>query len=483
MVRFIQLQNSAATRIVDTSTDSESTVLYRLPYIYLSDKYEKMLRLVEDEIQQRGEEGYDISFSLEQLQMARIDQDLLHLSEIYETLGTLQRREAYLYEEPDQLSALEFGSEYDVGPMKYGVSTEAFLDRVYGGWIGRSVGGRLGQPVEHWTKSEIETWLSLIDRYPLTDFFPSDRRLPAGCPDWLEGRLSEEMNPLSPAQQRPMDRVPETDHTIASLHVLEEYGPEFTTEDVGNTWQQLFSLRQLHTAERIAFLNLTSGIVPPQAALYENPYREWIGAAIRGDVWGYVAPGNPRLAAEFAARDAALSHTKNGIYAEMANSAMVSAAFACKDPIGILEAGCSVVPRQSRLAEALRFSVERCRLRTNWIDAWNDVAHAFGHYHSVHAIVNAAIVVVALMFGGTDFEKTITIAVMSGFDTDSNAATAGSILGVIYGANRLPEKWTQPLHDRMLDLLDGRSGGRISEFARRTADQAKVVASWATPRR
>jgi hypothetical protein len=47
------------------------------------------------------------------------------------------------------------------------------------------------------------------------------------------------------------------------------------------------------------------------------------------------------------------------------------------------------------------------------------------------------------------FERTITIAVQLGYDTDCNGATVGSVIGLVLGANVLPEKWTRPLNDTL----------------------------------
>ena len=257
------------------------------------------------------------------------------------------------------------------------------------------------------------------------------------------------------------------------LHILETYGFNFTTMNVGESWLYLLPYWRVYTAERAAYRNLVNGILPPESAMYLNPYREWIGAQIRADMWGYVTPGGPEIGAELAYRDARLSHVKNGIYGEMFISAMISAAFATDSIDKIIEVGLSVVPRNSRLAEAVRDVVNWSREYSTWEEAWAKVMEKYGQYHPVHTINNAAIVLLGLIYGGGDYEKSIAISVMGGLDTDCNGATTGSILGVILGANALPDKWIKPLDGRTESIVTGYNGSRISELARRTLRLAK----------
>ena len=85
-------------------------------------------------------------------------------------------------------------------------------------------------------------------------------------------------------------------------------------------------------------------IAPPHSATHRNPYREWIGAQIRGDFFGYAMPGRPGRAAELAWRDACISHVRNGIYGEMWVAAMVAAAAVTDDPRAVVAEGLAQVP-------------------------------------------------------------------------------------------------------------------------------------------
>ena len=229
------------------------------------------------------------------------------------------------------------------------------------------------------------------------------------------------------------------------------------------------------TAERAAYRNLVDGLNPPASAIYMNPYREWIGAQIRADIFGYVSPGMPEYAAELAHRDGTLSHVKNGIYGEILISSMISAAFTTNDVREIVRIGLSEIPRTSRLAEAVKDVLDWSTTIDDWRSCWEMIMQKYGHYNWIHTINNAAMMLLGLLFGEGDYEKSITISVMSGLDTDCNGATVGSILGVIKGAQDLPKKWVEPLNDRIQSYVIGFDNSKITDLGNRTFKLAKKI--------
>ncbi len=234
--------------------------------------------------------------------------------------------------------------------------------------------------------------------------------------------------------------------------IFEKHGSNFTSEDVAEAWVAYQPKDAYCTAERVAFCNFIKGYRPPQSAVRKNPYREWIGAQIRADYWGYINPGNPEKAAEMAYRDASVSHVKNGIYGEMFVAAMVATASVTKDVENIILSGLAQIPHTSRLYE------EIMHIYGMYKDAVCQ-KEVFGYIHShynegegygwCHTISNAMIVTAALLYGKGDFSKSICMAVETGFDTDCNGATVGSILGMVGGINSIGDVWKKPFNDTL----------------------------------
>jgi len=434
--------------------------------------YDDLERLVRDEIRQREEEGYDVSeirFSLAEIK----GRDYSSLKAIMENLSKLKLKPDFPYKEPSEIA--EIRNKRPKGPREItaDLSDGELLNKIRGGWLGRCAGCLLGKPVEGLSKEQIEKWLKIADAYPLDDYFPPLSDLPRDAAEWLKSRGSR-LEVLRGHIDH-MVRDDDIDYTIINLHILKTHGFEFTTEDVGKAWLSNLPFLRVYTAERAAYRNLVNGLVPPETATYMNPYREWIGAQIRADMWGYVAPGMPEYGAELAFRDARLSHVKNGIYGEMFISAMISAAFATSDIEELINIGLSEIPAESRLSEAVKDVIEWRKKFSDWRESWKRINEKYGRYHRVHTINNAALVLLGLLYGEGDFERSITISVMGGWDTDCNGATAGSILGVMLGADRMPKKWIAPLNDRIESFVIGYNNSRISDLAEHTFNLAKTA--------
>lgn len=351
------------------------------------------------------------------------------------------------------------------------VNSAQFHDRVSGAWLGRAAGCLLGKPVEKIPRAGIEAIARATGRWPLNSYFTAQ-----GLPAHVNEKWPWNRRSAPTSLEENITCMPEDDDMnfpILGLAIMAEYGMDFTTDDVATAWLNNLPGGRVFTAERAAYRNILDARPVPETATHLNPFREWIGALIRGDAFGWSRPGDPRAAARLAWTDARLSHTRNGIYGEMWATAMASAAVSVEvhGPSEaeiaravelVLLAGLAVIPADSALAHAVRFGAEVGRSADSVPAALDQLHERYGHLHWVHTLNNAAAGACALTFSKGNYEAAITLAVAAGWDTDSIGATVGGVMGALNGESGLPRKWIAPLNGSVVTSMPG---GSPREFA------------------
>jgi ADP-ribosylglycohydrolase len=334
-------------------------------------------------------------------------------------------------------------------PPRYAPVPAPDRARLEAAWLGRAVGCLLGKPVEKLPLDAIRALARASGNWPLRTWFTA-----RGVPRELLEAHPWNRRSAATSLAENIDGMPEDDdlnYPLLNLLLLQRYGRDFTTADVARLWLDELPAGRTFTAERVAYRNLLSGIEPPDTARRHNPFREWIGALIRADVHGWTNPGDPARAAEQAYRDAALTHTANGVYAAMFTAAAIAeAATTTRDVHDCLRAGLRVVPPGSRLARAVRHAIRLARTTPDFDTVVDELHATHRGCHWVHAVPNTALIAAALTHADGDFGGSVCRAVSGGLDTDSNGATAGSIAGLLTGdPAKLPDRWTGPLKNRL----------------------------------
>jgi len=423
------------------------------------------------EYQQSMEEGLDVEA------YAEVFRAVSHLpkNEIKKKLGdilfevVLQAKPAaqFRYLEPSVLEEIK-ALRPETGALPP-VDSKRLESKVHGAWMGRICGCLLGKPIECIKTNELIPFLKETGNYPLhryilhTDLKETItgkyrfRFQSSGCADLSNGM--------------PVDD--DTNYTVLAQQVIRKYGRDFTPYDISRAWLSLQGKDAYCTAERVAYCNFVRGYEPPESAVYQNPYREWIGAQIRGDYFGYINPGNPELAADMAFRDASVSHVKNGIYGEMFVAAMLAAAACTEDIKEILLQGLGQIPRTSRLYEAVMDVVKGYEDGKTQRACFAEIHSRFDEFSGhdwCHTISNAMIVAASLLYGGGNYGKSICMAVETGFDTDCNGATVGSVLGMARGIECIDSAWTDPVQDTLHTSIFGVGTVKISDCVKRTLE-------------
>jgi ADP-ribosylglycohydrolase len=345
--------------------------------------------------------------------------------------------------------------------------------RIRNAWAGRISGCQLGKAVEALSVSRgrdaLTSYLCQVNALPLRDYVPL-----------IEGTLVELTGRGSCRGQfsrsEPDDDI---NYTVLSLMLLERHGLELSTADVARAWLQFLPAGWTWTAERAAYRTLLERAgelfaqgAPPAFDLLEcacNDYSDWIGAQIRADIYGWVCPGRPALAADLARRDASLSHRGDGVEA----AAFVAALAAAVPASSTFDEAVGVASREISRESGVSKAIELARSLAGAERAVDQIHERYADLPPIHALNNLALVVWALLSFEDDFSAAIGEAVAAGWDTDCNGATVGGLWGL--SGRPIPAHWRSPWQGRVAVTLAGADELGLDDLVDRTVAVAQRI--------
>ncbi len=400
------------------------------------------------ELRQSKEEGLDIA-DYEEFIEAVINMPKGHNKEkaadvVWDIISNAGMIVGYGYNEPSDLEGIKELRDPEL-LKKYTYDNKNAKNSVKGAWYGRIAGCMLGKTVEGMKRKELIPFLQKSGNYPMHRYILStdvNEEIASNYKFNLLNRCYADKITCEPVDD-------DTNYTVLYQGVIDKYGFDFTPKDVAYAWVSKQPRDAYCTAERVAFINIVKGIKPPFSGSYRNVFREWIGAQIRADYFGYINPGNPEKAAEMAWRDAVVSHTKNGMYGEMFVAAAIAAAAVTTDLKEIINAGLAQIPKTSRMYEAIAATLiayEDGVSEEEFFKKFNEQFDDNDAHDWCLAISNVIIVVASMLYSNGDYSKAICMAVQTGFDTDCNGATVGSILGMRNGFDSIDPYWVKPMN-------------------------------------
>ncbi len=255
-------------------------------------------------------------------------------------------------------------------------------------------------------------------------------------------------------------------YEIAFLDALKEKGKKVTAAEIALKWAEEIPFGW--SAEQVALDNIRKGIMPPQSALLQNPFGEWIGAAMRGMAPGLVAAGNPKKAAYLAYIDGTISHYANGLYGEIFIAVLTSLAFVIDNPQKLLISAIKFIPRESQLYTIVWEIMGELAYAKSEKTMIRFAEKRFKTYNWIHLYPNLVSVISALYFSQGSFDRAMNIVAQFGFDADCNGGMVGAVLGVIRGFTGISEEWTAPFNGKIKTYMFGKEELSIDALCKDT---------------
>jgi len=302
---------------------------------------------------------------------------------------------------------------------------DEYLDKMKGGWIGQMAGVGWGEPTEF-------KWLGQI--------IPEDK-----VPKWRPELIN-------------MFHQDDLYVEMTFLRTLELYGFDVSIRQAGIDFAN--SGYRLWHANLAGRNNLRRGIAPPDSGHPAfNRCADDIDYQIEADFSGLIAPGLPNLAIQLGEKFGRLMNYGDGLYGGQFVGGMYCEAFFETDMLKVVEAGLRCVPEGSQFAECIRDTIRWYHENPDdWQKTWhliNEKYHKNPAYRrfscdkgnfNIDAKINAAFIVVGLLYGKGDMDQTIIISMRCGQDSDCNPSNAAGVLGTALGYAALPDKFKSALN-------------------------------------
>ncbi len=322
-----------------------------------------------------------------------------------------------------------------------------YAERVYAGVLGKIIGIYFGLPPEGWTYKRIMAELGELNYY-----VHERLNMPlVGTSDDITGMFTF------------LRALPDNDSRR-----------DLTPAQIGQTWLNYFIEERTATwwggmgvsSEHTALLRLLTGIEAPHSgsiAVNGKVVAEQIGARIFVDSWPMVTPGDPELATNFARRAGSVSHDGEAIYGAQIVAAMEAQAFVESDLNKLLDVSLSFIPKDSVIYRQTNDIREWYAGEKDWRKTRERIAAYYGYDKyggNCHIVPNHGLVILGLLYGGDNFQRSLMITNTSGWDTDCNCSAVGCLLGIkngLAGIDAGPD-WRGPVQDRL--YLSTADGGR-----------------------
>jgi hypothetical protein len=329
-------------------------------------------------------------------------------------------------------------------PAEITLTKERLMDKIKGGWAGQTIGVTFGSYTEF--------------RYNGT-FIQDYQSIP-----WHENYVVETM-------QAWPDLYDDIYMDLTFVEVFERAGLEAPVDSFAHAFAH--AGYNLWHANQVARYNILHGIKESGHWL-NNPHADDIDYQIEADYAGLMNPGMPNSASEVSDKIGHIMNYGDGWYGGVFVGAMYSLAFVSDNIEFIVSEALKTIPQGTKFHQCIADVIKWHKQYPNdWKQTWfeiqrkhsEDIGCPEGIFVplDIDARINAAYIVLGLLYGKGNFTKTLEISTRAGQDSDCNPSSAGGILGTILGYKQIPSYW-----------MNGLKGAEDIEFRYTTLSLNKV---------
>jgi len=303
------------------------------------------------------------------------------------------------------------------------MSKEVLQDKIRGGWAGQTIGVTFGGPYEF--------------RYNGT-FIQANQPLV-----WYDGYLKKTMTETPGLYD-------DIYMDLTFVDILERVGFDAPVDSFANSFAH--AGYDLWFANQAARYNILQGIKAPASGEPKNNLQaDAIDYQIEADYSGLMNPGMPNSASVLNDKIGHIMNYGDGWYGGVFVGAMYSLAFTSSDVAYVVKEALKTIPEKSEFYQCISDVIKWHKQYPDWHSTWfelqkkwaNDMVCPQGVFvpFNIDAKINAAYVVMGLLYGNGDFSTTLDISTRAGQDADCNPSTASGVLGTILGYKNIPAKW------------------------------------------
>ncbi len=301
------------------------------------------------------------------------------------------------------------------------ISVDVLRDKIKGGWAGKMIGVSYGGPTEFIYNSVI----------------------------------NEDVIKWNPASVKNSIWEDDLYVQMSFMMTMDEHGIDAPAEKFAKSFANAGYM--LFHANRKARKNFWDGIMPPMSGHPKyNLHADDIDFQIEADYIGFMCPGMPQTSNEICDKIGHIMNYGDGVYGGMFVSAFYTVAYFENDIETIVQTALKAIPEESQYAQCIQDVIDgHKRHPDDWRATWHELQDKWGTIDicgaldpfNIDAKINGAYIVMGLIYGEGNFEKTMEISTRCGQDSDCNPSNASGVLGILLGYENIPLKWKKHIPD------------------------------------